>query len=537
MRNNPRMEVVTAGTVVAGRYRLDEPLGAGSTATVWRANDEMFEREVAVKLVGSGVAYNPTATRERLRREARAAARLRHRNVSRVLDYGEATLSDGTMQPFLVMELLTGESLAERLESGPMPWREALDVCAQVATGLEAVHEAGMVHRDVKPGNVFLTPDAVKLLDFGIVATAWDPSMTSTGQVVGTPWYLAPERLVGRGSGPASDIYALGCVLHHMLTGSAPFTGDDFTAIAEAHLHGPLPEPHVADLPQRAREMHDACLAKNPTARPTAARVAQGLRALLDADADAATGAGELAGVAAATTTVGAPRGAAAGGVTSARPDATLTDDMPLAAAPAALAEPGTPAAAAADQAATVTTPRPRGGEPALSSLRQRQQTRRGPDAPTLATGRPHLPPAAAPARFSRGRVPMFIGIGVLVALAAGIGAWLITAHASSPTGSSAAQTVQRLRDAVRRDENNGSVSQPAGESLLGWLNAIDTRLETPKGEALSPAAAATARQDIRSAMTAVSTQHRSGEIGTVATLSLDKQLAGLMRALPAGAN
>lgn len=537
MRNNPRMEVVTAGTVVAGRYRLEEPLGAGSTATVWRAKDEMFEREVAVKLVGSGVAANPTATRERLRREARAAARLRHRNVSRVLDYGEATLSDGTMQPFLVMELLKGESLAERLELGPMPWRDTLDVCAQVAAGLEAVHEAGMVHRDVKPGNVFLTPEAVKLLDFGIVATAWDPSMTTTGQVVGTPWYLAPERLVGRGSGPASDIYALGCVMHHTLTGTAPFTGDDFTAIAEAHLHSPLPDLPIADLPEEARAIHDACLAKNPTARPTAAHVSQRLRELLDADAGMSEPTQRVSMQAARGATTTRRAEATNATATGVRPDSTLTEAMP--------AEAGYTASAVSDERTRITPPRQRVPESQVPSLRQRQQTRRGPDATTIGVSTVRPPYGQAQRSSTTKKLPLLIALGVVVALAAGIIAWRIasagddanTAASTAPTApptSKAAQTLQRLRTNVARDEENGVITHAAGEQLLSWLNVIGAKLATPEGMSLSAGQVDAARQDIQQAEATVTVQNRGGGIGPVVARSLDKQLTTLSNALPA---
>jgi serine/threonine protein kinase len=200
------------GALIADRYRLVRPLGAGGSATVWEASDTALDRTVAVKLLHGSALANPT-DRERLRREARALARLAHPRITIVFDYLEQPQPDGTPQPVLVTELLSGSTLAERLRSGPLPAAEAAEVCAQLADALRAAHQAGIVHRDVKPANMVLTRGGVKLLDFGIAQAATDSNLTGN-LAIGTPACMAPEQLTGRGATPASDVYALGCVLY-----------------------------------------------------------------------------------------------------------------------------------------------------------------------------------------------------------------------------------------------------------------------------------------------------------------------------------
>jgi serine/threonine protein kinase len=218
-------------------------LASGGMGAVWAAHDLLLDRAVAVKVLGGALAGDGRAA-ERLRREARAAARLEHPGIARVLDLGE---HDG--RPYLVMELLEGESLAARIDrAGPMPPGEAARVVAAVADALEAAHQAGVVHRDVKPGNVFLANASltatgeVKVLDFGIAAAAGDTAIT-TGDLLGTAAYLAPERVLGHRATPAADIYALGVVLYELLAGHRPFTGDSDVELAMAHVNA-TPPPH-----------------------------------------------------------------------------------------------------------------------------------------------------------------------------------------------------------------------------------------------------------------------------------------------------
>ena len=180
-----------AGRLLGGRYRMEALLASGGMGEVWAARDLLLDRAVAVKVLGGAFAGDGRAA-ERLRREARAAGRLEHPAIARMLDLGE----DGG-RPYLVMELLEGESLAERIARGPMGPAETAQVVAAVADALEAAHQAGIVHRDVKPGNVFLTSDGgVKVLDFGIASAAGDTALT-TGDLLGTAAYLAPERALG----------------------------------------------------------------------------------------------------------------------------------------------------------------------------------------------------------------------------------------------------------------------------------------------------------------------------------------------------
>src|SRR5919107_5286548 len=204
-------------TAVADRYRLLDRLGTGGMSVVWRAHDEILDRDVAVKLLSPGVAANPGLV-NRIRVEARAAARLRHPNVVEVHDFGETR--DGL--PYVVMELVEGCSLAAVLADGPLPWESAVHVCAQVAAALAAAHARGIVHRDVKPSNVMVTTDGVKLVDFGISATIGEADVIG-GEVYGTPAYLAPERLARGTVRPATDVYALGLLLYLTLAGRLPW--------------------------------------------------------------------------------------------------------------------------------------------------------------------------------------------------------------------------------------------------------------------------------------------------------------------------
>ncbi|WP_326854639.1 serine/threonine-protein kinase [Actinocrinis sp.] len=265
------MDSVIPGTMIADRYRLVRPLGAGSSATVWEASDTALDRTVAVKLLHGSALADPTE-RERLRREARALARLAHPRITVVFDYLEQRQPDGTAQPVLVTELLHGTTLSDRLLSGPLPTAEAVAVCAQLADALRSAHDAGIVHRDVKPGNVMLTASGAKLLDFGIAQTAWDSNLTGN-MAIGTPACMAPEQLTGHGAVPASDMYALGCVLHWCLTGMPPFESRDVTQVAHAHLYAPAPPLNVVGLSPGIVDLYTRCMAKDAAQRPNAAEV------------------------------------------------------------------------------------------------------------------------------------------------------------------------------------------------------------------------------------------------------------------------
>ena len=277
--------------MLAGRYELGEELGSGAVGRVFRAHDQTLGRDVAVKLLAPDA---DPVTRQRFVREARTAAKLHHPNAVAVYDTGEA---DG--QPYLVMELVRGQTLADLIERrGHLDFDEVVAITAGVLQGLEAAHRAGMVHRDVKPGNVLLPDEGgVKLSDFGIAKALDDESadVTMAGVLMGTPTYLAPELLVGEPPSPASDVYGVGCLLYAQLTGDPPFTRGDAMAIAYAHRNEPVPSiaSRRPDVPEDLAAVTMRALAKEPGDRyPSAAAMRTALLEGPDAVAaadDAAT--------------------------------------------------------------------------------------------------------------------------------------------------------------------------------------------------------------------------------------------------------
>jgi tRNA A-37 threonylcarbamoyl transferase component Bud32 len=267
-----------------GRYRAVRRIDAGGMGEIWEADDTLLGRRVAVKVLAEELAGDRAAVR-RFRREARATAKLAHPNVTRVFDFvdGEA--------PFLVLELLEGQTLANRLRrGGAIPPVEAARVAAAVADGLDVAHRAGIIHRDVKPGNIMLTPGGdVKVMDFGIAA-AWEVHSTTGQQLLATASYVAPERVTGGRASPAGDVYSLGVVLYEMLTGRPPFVADTAEQIIRAHLDTP-PRPVRSLAPWVPPGIAAACeaaLAKDPADRPASAgALAARLRAAADAAVDA----------------------------------------------------------------------------------------------------------------------------------------------------------------------------------------------------------------------------------------------------------
>jgi serine/threonine-protein kinase len=272
-----------------GRYRLAGRLGAGGMSVVWSGFDNVLQRRVAVKLPapgssgstgGSPGSKDPTmiahALRQRIQREARSAARMSHPHIVSVYDYGEAVVDEDS-SPFLVMELVAGQSLAARLaERGRLPWREATTICAQVASALAEVHANDVVHRDVKPANVLLSPAGAKLVDFGIAASVGETEGDS--ELLGTPAYMAPERLAGTPIGTAADVYALGLVLYRALSGAMPWDADSVPEVLSAHLaSAPAPLPDLPELPDEVVRICQACLEKEPASRPSSVDVAQTL--------------------------------------------------------------------------------------------------------------------------------------------------------------------------------------------------------------------------------------------------------------------
>ncbi|MEP6640108.1 MAG: Stk1 family PASTA domain-containing Ser/Thr kinase [Chloroflexota bacterium] len=227
------------GTVLGGRYRLGEPLGQGGMARIFRATDTQLGREVAVKLLRTEYLRDPDFS-SRFRQEAHNAASLGHPNVVTVYDYGEDPSG-----PYIVMEYVDGEDLAAILRrSGSLPAQQAARIAAAVAHALEAAHARGIVHRDVKPGNIIIGRDGrVKVVDFGIARAIAEAQMTLPGTTLGSVHYFSPEQARGEPATPESDIYALGIVLFEMVTGERPWKGDSAASVALARLSGPTPDP------------------------------------------------------------------------------------------------------------------------------------------------------------------------------------------------------------------------------------------------------------------------------------------------------
>ncbi|MFJ4320436.1 WD40 repeat domain-containing serine/threonine protein kinase [Streptomyces lavendulae] len=282
------MIVVTAaaGLLVAGRYRLVEPIGQGGMGRIWRCRDEVLDREAAVKEVLLPVDL-PETTRDQLiartQREARAAARLQHPGIVTVFDVVE---HGGT--PWIIMELIRGSSLAAHLaEHGRLSWERAASVGRDLADALAHAHAAGVVHRDLKPDNVLLSGNRTVIADFGIARILDDLSqLTSTHAVIGTPHYMAPEQLEGRQVEAPADLWALGATLYTAVEGRPPFDGPTLTSVITAVLTSALPaSPHAGPLGDVLRSL----MAKDPQQRPGAPDAVRHLGSLHDADPGVAT--------------------------------------------------------------------------------------------------------------------------------------------------------------------------------------------------------------------------------------------------------
>ncbi|PYC65600.1 serine/threonine protein kinase [Micromonospora arborensis] len=266
-----------------GRYQLEQRIGVGGMSEVWRAHDQVLDRPVAVKLILPGP-DDQDGPEDRIRAEARSAARLVHPNVASVHDFGTASTWSGRPAPYIVMELAEGETLAAHLRAGPLDWRISVRVCAEVAAALAAAHAEGIVHRDVKPANVMLTPSGVKVLDFGIATPAGAADPTPTGTVLGTPAYLAPEQLQRAPATPAADMYALGVLLYYCLTARLPYhaaTTNELLGVRRRQPPEPLPE--IDGLPSEVAELCHSCLADDPEQRPTSMVAALVLAEAVDA--------------------------------------------------------------------------------------------------------------------------------------------------------------------------------------------------------------------------------------------------------------
>ncbi|MGP3960602.1 serine/threonine-protein kinase [Nonomuraea sp. 3N208] len=274
--------MIVPDRALAGRYRLLSRLGGGGHGEVWRAQDMLLDRVVAVKTVRAGLDGDPEFV-ARFHAEARSMATIDHPGVVGVFDYGIAEMP-GRRTPYLVMQYLDGEPLHLLLtRRGRLAPGATMDLVAQAAEALHAAHLAGVVHRDVKPGNLMILPDGtVVLTDFGIARTAESLKLTATGIVLGTATYCAPEQAEGAAPSPAMDVYALGVVAYECLAGRVPFDGENAVAIALKHLHK-MPPPLPDDVPAAVGEVVMRALAKDPAGRwPSAAALAAAARALAD---------------------------------------------------------------------------------------------------------------------------------------------------------------------------------------------------------------------------------------------------------------
>ena len=290
------------GTVLGGRYDLTGRIAVGGMGEVWKGRDKVIDREVAAKILKEEY-LSDQGFLDRFRAEARSMGAVSHPGIASVFDYGEETGS-----PYLVMEYVPGEPLSALIDrNGVLPEDDVLELIAQSAEALGSAHRSGVVHRDVKPGNILVTPDfRVKLTDFGIARVADQAPLTKTGQVMGTAQYLAPEQATGKGSTPKSDLYSLGIIMYEALAGRRPFTGDSQVAIAIAQVNTTAPElPDTVSEP--IRRLVASLLSKKQDQRPESgealAKAARALRSGDTAGAEAAVPqmlAGAAAGAAAA---------------------------------------------------------------------------------------------------------------------------------------------------------------------------------------------------------------------------------------------
>jgi eukaryotic-like serine/threonine-protein kinase len=256
--------------LLGNRYRLEERIAGGGMGEVWLAQDTVLGRDVAVKVLRREYADDPTFL-ARFRAEARHTGGLSHPGIAAVYDFGEGRPEDGG-SPYLVMENVPGEPLSALVSrERTLSAERTLDVIGQAALGLQAAHDAGVIHRDVKPGNILVTPDGtVKITDFGIARATNSVPLTQTGAIMGTAYYISPEQASGQPVTPASDIYSLGVVAYECLTGRRPFDGDTPVSVALAQV-SQEPPALPRDLPEPVRDLVMQMLAKDPANRPASA--------------------------------------------------------------------------------------------------------------------------------------------------------------------------------------------------------------------------------------------------------------------------
>jgi serine/threonine-protein kinase len=270
------------GTAIVGRYIVLRPIGRGGVSVVYEAVDALSPRPLAIKVLSPALAGDVRA-QDNVRREALITQRLRHPSVPRIYEFGDMRLPDGGTAPYLVMELLSGVSVADRLASGPLPWEEAVRVAATVADVLAVAHRRGFVHRDLTVENIMLTRDGVKIIDFGLATTVDRPRndrprLTRT-TVPRRP--VVPAHPVTSAAHPADDVYALGVLIYQMVTGRSPYPGK--LELPHVRHLAPTPVLAVAGLPRAVADMCRSCMNKRPTDRPTSRDVAFALWGMVPA--------------------------------------------------------------------------------------------------------------------------------------------------------------------------------------------------------------------------------------------------------------
>ncbi len=395
------------GDTILGRYTIVERLGAGGMGIVYRAQDPMLERDVALKVLLPHIGQDPELL-QRFRREARVLAKIRNPSIITVHDL--VTLEDQRL--VLILEYVPGGSLDGYIQAhGPLEWRQAAQIGAAAAGALAEAHEAGVVHRDIKPSNILLEPDGeIRVADFGIARISGESSMTMQGESIGTPAYMSPEQALGKETGPPSDIYSLGAVLYTAATGQVPFvTEEGGFAAALAHINRPVPDPRDVrpEVPDAAAEVIMRALQKEPGDRfSSALEMAQALRQ------SAGLGPGDAPMPLASSPDTGAPpAGVVAAGVTQLSPGApgdTSGGPVP------------TPAAQAADPPPPVP---PASGVPSDGAV-------------PLAPPMPPAPPPPPPGGSSSLRLALIAGgIAVLALVVAGMVALLMMSRDSSQDG------------------------------------------------------------------------------------------------------
>ncbi|MGW3041410.1 serine/threonine-protein kinase [Kitasatospora sp. NPDC001159] len=276
----------STGTVLGGRYTLVEKVGGGGMGAVWRADDEVLARQVAIKILRADLFEDGTAV-QRFRREAQLVAAIDHPGIVDVHDYGESGGEGDERCAYIVMDLIEGRPLNQVLkESGPMSAERALGMLADALDALHAAHRRGIVHRDIKPSNLMVGPeDRVVITDFGIARAIASTKLTAPYAIIGTAAYMSPEQAASASTGPASDLYSIGVVCYELLVGQVPYLGEGPLQVALKHVNQPVPEL-PATFPAAVRELVARALAKNPEDRyENAAEMAAAARAAIGAPA------------------------------------------------------------------------------------------------------------------------------------------------------------------------------------------------------------------------------------------------------------